>query len=231
MLANGKVLIRRGHCEGGAISLLDPVTGEMSYLGDEGSINWNASRTAFVVTAQQYIMIEKAIWGYNISDDFLFLPQPDVAWQLDDLPVWTPDGTHILFQHRLLSYSLDKESYSFPTARQIIRVDATSGEQTILLDDIRYDFDFCEGHGATCSPWHGDWIQVRRLPFEPDDIPFDFDFYLLPEATCLVDGVNCAESPVLFALNWRTHELIPWDEAVLPTPLPTQTRVPGIPYG
>jgi hypothetical protein len=177
-------------------------------------------------------MIETAIWGYNVSADFLFLPQPDATdWQLDDLPVWTPDGTHLLFQHRLLNYSLDNESYTFPTSRQIVRVNSASGERTVLLSDPRYDFDFCEGHETTCSPWHGDWIQVRRLPFGPREIVFDFDFFTLPEATCLVEGHQCSDMPTLFALNWGTGDLVPWDDAVLPTPFPTQTPDPDIPYG
>ena len=231
-LVNGKVLLGIGHCEGGSMYLLDPETGEIPRLGSEGTIDWNASRTALAVAALEYVMLERAVWGYNAVEDSLFLPEAQPGeWQLDDHPVWTPDGTHLLFQHRLLSYARQEELYSFPAARQIIRVDATTGEQEVLLGDPRYDFHFCEGSRGGCDPWYGDWIRVRRFPFEAQDIKFSFDFFYDPSGTCLLYGIDCAEAPTLLALNWRTGEVIPWDATVLPTPVPSATPSVVTPLG
>ena len=233
-LTNGRVLIAAGHCEGGAMSLLDPRTGELRRLGDLGigAANnvWNATRTALAVSTTPYRGAEGAIWGYNVEEDFLFLPQPE-KWQLDDHLVWTPDGTHLLYQHRVVSYAVGTNIYTFPSPRQIVRVDAATGEHRVLAGDPRYDFHFCAGPYSWCDHWHGDWIQVRRFPFEPRQILYSDDFYYLPEATCLLYGIDCAEPPELSALNWRTGELVPWDEAALPTPIPVTKPTESPPAG
>ncbi len=43
---------------------------------------------------------------------------------------------------------------------------------------------------------------------------------------CLAYGLDCAASAELFALNYRTGELVPWDQFTLPTPAPTATPSP-----
>lgn len=220
-LTNGKVLISTGHCEGGQMSLLDPTTREISKLGGLGigaeNNVWNATRTAIAVSTTPYQGVAGAIWGYNVERDFLFLPELG-NWQLDDHLMWTPDGSHILYQHRAVSYTFASNTYIFPQARQIIRVNASTGEKQVLVSDPQYDYHFCAGAYSRCDHWYGDWIQVRRFPFEPQDIVYTDDFYYIPEATCLLYGIDCNEPPELFALNWRTEELLPWDEVQLPTP-------------
>jgi hypothetical protein len=225
-LANGKVLITRGHCEGAYESLLDPKTGELSTLGTGSGNLWNTNRTAFAVSTNAYQGAEAAIWGYNVARDFLFLSEPE-QWQLDEHLIWTPDGTHLLYLHRGLTYDSDSGDYSFPSARQIVKVDAATGEQTVLTGDPRYDFHLCDNAYSGCDRWYRDWIQVRRFPFEPQQIPDSMDFWHMPKVTCLVYGIGCRQPPVLFALNWRTGELVPWEEAAIPTLTPTVYHTAG----
>jgi len=101
-------------------------------------------------------------------------------------------------------------------ASSIIRVSATTGERKVLVSDPRYDYHFCAAY-SWCDNWYGDWIQVRRFPFEQQTLAL-FD----PATDCLGYGEDCDEPPELFALNWRTGELIPWGEISLSafTPIP-----------
>ncbi|HXF68720.1 MAG TPA: hypothetical protein VNK89_02840 [Thermoflexus sp.] len=223
-LENGKVLLATGHCEGGEMSLLDPRTGQLFRLGSLGRGGWNATRTAIAVETGPYMGIGSAIWGYNVEKDFLFLPQAERWEQLDHHLLWTPDGSHILFLHRPLSYTLETDTYFLPAAQSIVRVNATTGERRVLVGDSRYDYHFCAGAYNQCDQWYGDWIQVRRFPFKPQSFVYDDILSDLPAATCSVYGMNCSESAELFALNWRTGELVPWSEALssMFTPIPAQ---------
>lgn len=223
-LENGKVLLTTGHCEGGQMSLFDPATKHLSGLGGLGSGGWNTSRTAIAVETGPYQGIGGVIWGYNVERDFLFLPQVGMQGQLDHHLLWTPEGSHILFLHRPVSYTLESNTYVFSEAQSIIRVNAATGEKQVRVSDSRYDYHFCAGAYNWCDRWYGDWIQVRRFPFEPQNLVYTDDFYYLPAVTCLLYGMDCNESPDLFALNWRTGELVPWSEGLpsMYTPIPAQ---------
>ncbi len=232
-LSNGKVLITTGHCEGGRVELLDPKTGELTPLGGLGigDLNnlWNETGSALVVNTNPYHGFESAIWGYNVTEDFIFLPQPE-DWQRDDGPRWVPGGTHLLFQHRELITDEQGTIYQLTSGKQIKRVDATTGEQTTLLADPSYDYHLCSGHTADCTRrWHGDWIQVLRLPFNPLQITYTIEGDLGME--CIFYGFDCDISPELYALNWRTGEMIPWAESSLPTPIPRPTPTEGGEFG
>ena len=227
-LANGKVIYIDAHCEGGTVHLLDPRTGEGRQLGTVGSISWNPQHTALVVAVSPYHGASGTVWGYDVGSDSVFLAEPQ-EWQLDDHPVWAPDGIHLLFQHRALSISLD-EVYSFTGPRQIISVDSQTGEQQVLAGDDNYDYHLCASPNYQCDTWVGDWVQVRRFPFHATDIPFTDDFYYDERVTCLMYGNDCPFQVELFALNWQTGELLPWDETALPTATPASpppTPVPG----
>ncbi len=220
-LTNGKILISTGHCEGGQIGLLDPVTGEFRRLGGLGRGGWNAARTAIAVETGTYQGVERAIWGYNIEQDFLFLPQPEDWQQVDDHLLWSPDGTHILYLHRPISYTSRACTFSGPS--QIIRVDIATGEKQVWAGDPQYGYYFCKGAYNWCDQWYEDWIQVRRFPFEVQSIKFTDDFFHRSDTTCLLYGMNCVDTPELFALNWRTGDLITWDEALSITLTPGTT--------
>lgn len=227
-LGTDKVLIYEGHCEGGSVRVLDLPSKALKDLGGQGAEFWNAQRTAFGTDYAPYDGMGGTVWGYNVETDFVFLPQLEFN-QVDDHILWVPDGSHLLYQHRPLLRS--ETSYTFAGARQIIIVDAMSGEQQILMGDPNYDFDLCEGPNSRCDKWFGDWVQVRRFPFQPQSVEFSYDMFSNPIATCRLYGTGCLDPAELFALNWRTGELIPWDQAplptVTPTPAPTATPIPG----
>jgi len=220
-LENGKVLIATGHCEGGQMYLFDPTAQSLSLLGSLGRGGWNTTKTAIAFEVYPYEGMAGAVWGYNAERDFLFLPQPELwGGQIESHLLWTPDGSHILFLHRPVSYTFESNTFIFPGSQSIIRVSATTGEKRVLVSDSHYDYHFCEGSDNWCVQWHDDWIQVRRFPFEPQSIAYTDDFYNLPVITCLLYGMNCNESAELFVLNWRTGELIPWNESLPSTLTP-----------
>lgn len=227
-LTNGKIWFSAGHCEGSWLSLLDPITGDARQLGPlsvspEDAI-WNPARTAIAFSSTYFGRLGAVVWGYNVERDFVFLPPPE-RWydtQYDNHFLWTPDGSAILHQHRVLSYTSASDTYTFSGALQIISVDATTGERRVLASDPRYDYHLCAGGRSWCDHWDGDWIQVSRFPFEPLDVPRPDGRFDVPEWTCLAYGIDCDEAPELFALNWRTGEIVPWHENQLPTPGPAR---------
>jgi len=225
-LKNGKVLMGKGHCEGGGLELFDPVTKATRELGMDGISLWNNDESAFVVSVANYYNFSGMVWGYSIAQDDLFLEDDPFS----DRPVWTPDGTHLLYQYRPVDNT--STGYNYTGSRQIIRVDSVSGEKKVLASDPAYDYDLCEiefNSYKSCEQWYGDWIQLRRFPFQP--LSVSFEGIPVPPGSdsqlqCLVYGKKCATPPELFALNWRTGELLPWAEASLPTPTPTPSPPP-----
>lgn len=227
-LKNGKVLLGKGHCEGGGLELLDPVTKSTRELGMEGNFPdlWNNDESAFVVSVGNYYNLSGTLWGYSVTQDDLFLE----AAPFSDRPVWDPDGTHLLYQYRPVDNT--SAGYNYTGSRQIIRVDTVNGEKKVLASDPAYDYDLCEiefNSYKSCEQWYGDWIQLRRFPFQPlsvssEGIPVPPDSN--SQLQCLLYGKECAAPPELFALNWRTGELLPWAEAPLPPPTPTPPSPP-----
>ena len=214
-LPNGQLLLGKGHCEGGGISLLDPTTLEFTYLGIEGKYHWNPQHTAFAVNWAPFWGFVEPAWGYNVSEEFLFLPEEE-NWQIDNHLLWTPDGSHLIYQHRDIVPRDYSWVDSFPNGRQIIRVDASTGDVKVLAGDPTFDFHLCEGRDSSCDRWYGDWIRVRRFPYQPQEIKYEWGES--PPELCVSYGMDCEGEPDLFALNWRTGELIPWDASILPTP-------------
>jgi hypothetical protein len=130
-LANGKVLIATGHCEGGKVELLDLATGDLRKLGGEGFELCNPQHTALAVRSMPHVGYRGKIWGYNVSEDLLFLPEPD-AYQLDNHMLWTPDGSHLLYQHRDMFQLEDTLIDYFPTGRQSLAWGLDPGPQIRL---------------------------------------------------------------------------------------------------
>jgi hypothetical protein len=235
LFADGKALISTGHCEGGGVTYYDFDDGTEIPLGSEGGQTWNVDNTAFAVESGSYAGIDRSIWGFNLESEQLFMKRLEQP-QLDDHPVWTPDNQYLIYQHR--TFSLAKDGFyptGFETARQIILVDAQTGNQKQLLSDPAYDFHL--GSCPTCAQWFGDWIQIRRVAFAPEPITGGDAMYTSQAFTCRVYAQNCASPVELFALNWKTGELKPWTELVnsgvvpdpnlTPTPLaPTPDQKP-----
>jgi Tol biopolymer transport system component len=212
LLDNGRALIATGHCEGGGIQLydLDSRGAWVKQLGAEGSQSWNIDKSAFVVEVSSYAGIDTSIWGFNLETDQLFMNILDIP-QIDDHPVWTPDRQYLLYQHRTFSRSIDGYSpTAFDHPRQIILVDARSGDQQILLSNSAYDFHI--GSCWSCEEWYGDWIQIRQVAFTPESIKGGDDMYTSQEFTCRMYGENCTSPVELYAQNWKTGELRHWSE-------------------
>ncbi len=217
LLDNGKALVSTGHCEGGYLSLVDLRTGTERDLDDSGYVAWNADRTAFAVETNPYQGIWKNIYAFNVEANRFFIRLPETrTTQIDDHPVWTPDKRYLLYQHRTFSTRSHNDGRLYPTgfdqSRQIIRVDAQTGGQEILLSDPTYDFHL--GSCNDCAEWYGDWIQVRRVAFTPEDFPNNEDLYRTDLYYCRTRGTSCSTPVELFVFNWRTRELAPWDEMV-----------------
>lgn len=236
-LSDGKALIRAGHCSGGSVSLFDPITQSKLGLGYESLSGyiWNTDKSALVTEVKPFRGVRGTqLWGYNIATDNYFLEEITFS----DRPIWTADGSHLLYQFRPIDKTLGYNWNVYPRSRQIIKVNATTGQKTVLASDPNYDYDFCEikfntNDNKGCEQWYGDWIQLRRFPFEPLTVPtLDSTEPRQPDdyekEQCLVYGKECATYPDLFALNWRTGELLPWDEAPIvpltPTPPPSPSR-------
>jgi hypothetical protein len=157
----------------------------------------------------------------------MFIPR-SAKPQIDDHPVWTPDTRYLLYQHR--TYSLAADGFSptgFDQARQIIQVDAQTGEQTSLLSDPAYDFHL--GSCPSCAEWYGDWIPIRRVAFMPEPIEGGEAMATSQAFTCRMYAQDCAAPVELFALNWKTGELVPWTDmfnsGLVPDPNLTATPI------
>lgn len=212
LLEGGEALVASGHCQGGSVALVELEYGGVKRLGEEGESHWNADRTALAVVIGSRASIQSSIWGYNFETDQYFLRVPEMP-QIDDHPVWTPDKRYLLYQHRTFTRASDGiTATGFDQPRQIILVDAQSGEQRTLLSHPGYDFHL--GSCWYCEAWYGDWIQVRRVAFTPEPLTSGEDLPRTSQFTCRIYGENCSAPVELFALNWKTGELAPWDEMV-----------------
>jgi len=226
---NGKAIIAAGHCEGGSVVFydLDSRGSRVKTLGSEGQQTWNTDRSAFAVETQSYGGIDSSVWGFNLETDQIFLEEQENP-QIDDRPIWTPDKRYLLYQHR--TYTRASDGFT-PTgldkARQIILVDAQTGDQKALLSDSAYDFHI--GACSYCKEWIGDWIQIRRVAFKPETVKSGEDISRSKEFQCRSYAENCSSPVELFALNWKTGELQPWSKMVemglVPDPKVTETAI------
>lgn len=224
-LPDGRLLLTRGHCEGALAYLRDVATGEEIGLGGWGQDYWSPDGTALAVRSMAYMGWESAVWGFDLQAARRFLAPASVP-TLDDAPLWTPDGTHLLYQHRALTYTT---AFTFGP-RQIVSVEVLQGRQRLLLGDPGYDYYLGMGPGDT--PWYGaDWLPVRRVRYHPQEYPsvegVDFSD---PAVRCLLYGESCPDPVEHLVLNWRSGEVLPAGQFALPTPLPppmpTATPVP-----
>jgi hypothetical protein len=212
LLKNGKAFIATGHCEGGSVALYDFINETEKSLGGEGSSSWNTDFSALAVEVHSYAGIDSTIWGFNFETNQFFLRVPKI-FQIDDRPIWTPDKNYLLYQHRTYTRASDGFTPTgFDTPRQIILVDSRSGEQKILISSPEYDFHL--GSCSSCMDWYGDWIQVRRIAFKPETLSGGFNGYSAPPYNCRINAENCSDLTELFGLNWKTGELISWEELI-----------------
>ncbi len=225
---DGSLLYSTGHCEGGETSLFDPKTGFDIDLGPEGSEAWNQTRTSIIVNETDYPGFPASIWGFNLDRRRLFVKEQEGLHVYDTHPIWTPDDSHVLYQHQAyaLAGSPLPSEYVFEQPAQIIRINASTGEKKTLVSERKYSYHLCLFAHIPCE-WRGDWLPVRRYPFEPTrTMASSANFSEIPAVKCVLEGSQCQASEELFALNWRTGELLPWDQAPLPQPTSTSTPAP-----
>jgi len=213
---NDKVLIATGGCEGGSVDLLDPVTRELTDLGGEGEPNWSSNQKVVMMSSGSYQGSINYIWSYYTDTNLYF----ETEYGLNENETWAPDGIHYLYQNwETLSY--DESLYKYKVgASRIILVDAVNGTSQGILSDAQYDYQFCDYWHAGCVyGWVGDWIQVNR------SLTFDKEYYVLDAfAPC----VNKCKDATYFAFNWKTGELIPWDEFLVSNHNQTTTPIPTL---
>jgi len=210
-LPNGQALVSTFHCEGGEVYRYNLQTEALEYLGIEGFKIWNSAHTAFVINENPY-QGYPSIWSFNVEQGRQ-IPFPERGYE--DRLLRAPDGDHVLYQHRPYTLTEPNEAgnrLKVFKARQIQSINPVDGEIQVLASDPQYDYHLCATRDSGCE-WQGDWIQVRRVRFRPPERYLD---------QCHDYTQNCADPVELFALNWRTGELVPWEQA----PLPTATSIP-----
>lgn len=218
-VSKDKMFINIGHCEGGGSLFVDLKTGKEQEAGDYAwDYDWNTSHSAFLVAVGPYAgFIGRSFWGYNNLTGQLFSP-PQINYSLQSPSTWVPDGTYILYEQREFTY----EEFKFKTTPKgtssLMRYDFVSGKAQVILSDPRYDYWLCVSQFMPCKFKHPDWIQVARSPVPTD--PVELINYQEAVINCIQEG-QCFKDPELFALNWRTGQLLPWDQvpsAPIPTP-------------
>lgn len=225
-LSSGRMLVADGHCEGGEIWLWDLQTGEERELGIEGDVYWNANGTALAVIAGYYGGWQTWIWIYDVAADRLITPAGmSVEW-----PIWTPDGTGLLYYNSEFVYTkyiTFSAGYSVPVSATvgphlIYAVDIATAEVRVLAGNPQYDYFV--GRSTQDCRWQGDWLMLRRIGFQTREYPVD-DWGLpqVPYSPCLEWSGDCPSPVEILALNWRTGEIVPWEQVPHPTPAPTFT--------
>ncbi len=226
-LPNGKLSINAGHCEGSFTSFFDPLTRQTLSGGGVGQITWNQARSLFVEDEGDYVGSISILWGYRLDPGISFYPEGKRDQVYDEHPVFLPDDRRFLYQHLPIGME-SGVSPVFDTPAQIVRYDPITGQRAVLASDPAYHYRLCQfDHENPCPlQWHGDWIQVQRVPFilvRPKGEVRE----MYSELSCLIEGRKCAAPPESFALNAVTGELRPWDPDSLPQPDPTPTPTPG----
>jgi len=216
---DGSLILSLSDCSGGpnTLYLYIPNKDTQAGLGQEGKIIWNPSRQAALIQVSSQTAFLSGLWGFNLDTSrvFLWMEKEPV---IDDTPVWLEDGQHFLYQHRPVQFYSNSNTAVLEGPRQIILMDAWSRDQRLLAYDAHYDYHLCSTSGAPCELRYGDWLKVRRTPFKPTRIPMDEPD--LPEALCALYGQECTEPAEEMALNWKTGEILPWEEAGVKEPAP-----------
>jgi hypothetical protein len=221
-LPDGRALLHTGHCEGSSVSVFEPDSQQLRFLGQVGKRVFAPDGVTFAELTSPYLGWGQSFW---VSDtDSWKVVRSEHRWESarEDAVCWTPAGTHLLYSRQVLTYT------NFYTVtfgpRQIWSVDSRSGEEVPLLDDSGH-------HYLLSCTWSGDWLLVREASYH--------HAWAYPEPDYKVDkgGARCAaygrDCPVEreLALNWRTGEVVPWEQVAVthtasPTVLPTPTFTP-----
>ncbi len=197
----------------------------MDGLGEAGAEYWSPDRTAFVTVAEPYPGLWRHIWAYDVEKLSLIHSEQGAGSSLEDSPCWMPDSSRVLYTRQSLTYT----GYYTVTIgpRQVWAMDRQSGDERMVLGDVDHDYfiGWWGDYRWSCA-WQGDWLPVRATPCQPVTTsidPWGKDWEVLH---CVLYGQYCPDGEFL-ALNWRTGEVTPWEEAPLPAPTPTLTPTPA----
>lgn len=226
---DGTLMLAFGTCQDAQAAVYIPFTGKYAGAAKSGEFFWNPTRTSVLIQSHQKIAAQGALWGFNLKTNkvFMWMDDPTV---LEDLPTWTPEGNAYLFDHRKVNYDKTSGMMVLEGPRQILWMNADNRSQRRLAFDPKYDYHLCSTDGKPCDEWYGDWVKVLRTPFKPISFKVNRDTGKAEERAevrCALTGGSCAEPAEEFALNWKTGELVRWDEAGLSEATPALVNGPN----
>jgi hypothetical protein len=200
ILPDGNMIFHFSYCSAGEVAILDLDSGEWERLGWAGTTVWNEPHTAFVEEVQ-HLVFPGSIWGYNVQENNLFLPEVG-GEHFNAQPIWTPDNTHVLYEQVSVTFTGDSTFTTSP--REIYRVNADTSEKRLMISDPQFHYFLC----AQSCEWNDDWIVVWRIPYEAREYYADASADG-PGVDCVIFGRNCLGEITEWQLNWQTGELRP----------------------
>jgi hypothetical protein len=217
------------YCEGCDTLILNAETGNVEHLGGGGVRYWSPDQMAFVTVVEPYPGAWRHLWAFDVQEKTIIRPEWEAANGLEDSPCWTPGSSYVVYTRQPLTFT---DNYTITIGpRQVRILDRESGDERVVLGDAEHDYFVgqWETHRRSWScTWQGDWLQVWSTPHQAVTStiePFGDDWEALQ---CTLNGQNCPDVEFM-ALNWHTGEILPWEEAPLPTTtaIPPPTPMPG----
>ena len=217
-LPNDKRLVYYSWGESGELRWVDSLTGENTSLGcSAGDVFWNEDETAFAVDCNRGIGNGGSVWAYDIPTESFFeasvLPNT-----MTSFPLLLPDGSLLYHQ---LSVAHGENTTSTFGPREVRLANISTGEVRVVLSDPQSNFAICEDRHPEECVWAGDWIPIRHMPYEAKTLDFE-------ENDGCVSSGNCGEPIENLAFNWRTGEIVPWEDVAHLLPTPSSTAVPVV---
>lgn len=229
LMDDGSLVVSLDDCLGGPqkIYMYYPNNEKQVGLGIAGDMLWNLSGQAVLITNRGAPGVQTGLWGINLQTSRVFLWAGE-SGVVNDSPVWLPDGQHFVYQHRTVQYDAVSGNAVLQGPRQIILMNAFTRAQSLLAYDGRHDYHLCETQGESCISRYGDWLKIHRTPFRSTGVQAG-ELDRQPAVRCALFGLDCQEPPEEMALNWKTGEMIPWDEAgVVDVALPPDFPPPDL---
>jgi hypothetical protein len=200
-------------------------------MSPDGELSWDPTRQAALVQVKGESPLLSALWGFNLETSRAIL-WPEQGKVMQDTAIWLADGRHFVYQHRNIRYDKVSGNAYLDSPRQIILMDAWTRAQQLIAFDGGYDYHLCRTEGEPCLQNYGDWLKVMRTPFQPGGLKLS-DPGMATKARCALFGFDCMQPADEFALNWKTGEMLPWNEvlpaAAEPTAAASQPDQSGAP--
>ena len=233
-LKNNSMMLSQGTCEAPHTGQYLPFKDTYLGTGEDGEPFWNATHSAVLFQVSGTPAVHSQMWGFNQETSKVFMWMAG-ALAIENNPTWTPDGNRFLFQHRKAHFNKASSQLVLEGPSQILAMSAETRSQSQMAFDRDYNYFLCTENGKPCDQWYGDWVKVERSPFKSSLIEIDpatgqpkAD---RPDIRCALYGQDCAAPPDLFALNWKTGELVAWDAAGLSAPTSARVVEPDLETG